>query len=482
MRRLTKQISIFIILLTCLFAGVFYWLSAQELSQIYLSQTADQILRTKEAHLKDTVENVVHQIELYQLDKRFELEAELSQIEADLILIDQNHESQIDFEQTLLQYFNQKPANKWHYSLDALDEDSNDEFVLEKTVEVRNYAIKLRYPKAVYDQAVLEHTRELIYRYEFDDNSYIWINQIINYDGGDDFAIRLVHPNLRDTEGMLLSTYSTDVNGTTPYLTELEGVIANGDIYSRYYFQKKDSDAIKEKLTYAKLFVEYDWVIAYGVYIDDTEIFLKEVQSESRNLVNNLVLRLIVFLIAIITLGFGLITFMERRAKQKETEALKLELDRDALTMAYSRRAFDFYLPNAYDRFKESGISPLFLLVDIDDFKDINDQYGHATGDQALKAFAKTIIERNRKEDRVYRLGGDEFVLVYEGVREENDETLSEIILESVRGIDLSGLPMTCSIGFGRFSLEDTSGQDLLNRIDKALYKAKLKGKNTSSK
>ena len=217
MRRLTKQISIFIILITCLFAGVFYWLSAQELSQIYLSQTADQILRTKEAYLKDTVDNVVHQIELYQLDKRFELEAELSQIEADLILIDQNHESQIDFEQTLLQYFNQKPANKWHYSLDALDEDSNDEFVLEKTVEVRNYAIKLRYPKAVYDQAVLEHTRELIYCYEFDDNSYIWINQIINYDGGDDYAIRLVHPNLKDTEGMKLSTNTKDVKGTTPY-------------------------------------------------------------------------------------------------------------------------------------------------------------------------------------------------------------------------------------------------------------------------
>ena len=150
MRRLTKQISIFIILLTCLFAGVFYWLSAQELSQIYLSQTADQILRTKEAYLKDTVDNVVHQIELYQLDKRFELEAELSQIEADLILIDQNHESQIDFEQTLLQYFNQKPANKWHYSLDALDEDSNDEFVLEKTVEVRNYAIPKQFMTRLY--------------------------------------------------------------------------------------------------------------------------------------------------------------------------------------------------------------------------------------------------------------------------------------------------------------------------------------------
>ena len=86
----------------------------------------------------------------HEIDKRFELEAELSQIEADLILIDQNHESQIDFEQTLLQYFNQKPANKWHYSLDALDEDSNDEFVLEKTVEVRNYAIPKQFMTRLY--------------------------------------------------------------------------------------------------------------------------------------------------------------------------------------------------------------------------------------------------------------------------------------------------------------------------------------------
>ena len=360
-------------------------------------------MRTKEAYLKDTVDNVIHQIELYQLDKRFELEAELSRIETELSLIDLNHKDQLDFERTLLQFFNRGAMGNWQYTTtlfetdESVDERSDDEYIFERLIEVRNYPIKLMYPKAAYDQSVLEHTRELIYRYQFDDNSYIWINQIINYDGGDDYAIRLVHPNLRDTEGMKLSTNTKDVKGTTPYLTELEGVKANGDIYFRYYFQKKDSDAIKEKLTYAKLFVEYDWVIAYGVYIDDTEIFLKEVQSESRNLVNNLVLRLIVFLIAIITLGFGLITFMERRAKQKETEALKLELDRDALTMAYSRRAFDFYLPNAYDRFKESGISPLFLLVDIDDFKDINDQYGHGMGDTALKAFAKAIIERNRK-------------------------------------------------------------------------------------
>lgn len=453
-----------------------------------MNQTANQVISTKKAYLKDTVENVINQIELYQLDKRFELEAQLNQIEEELNLIDRNHRVQTDYEQTLQQYFDRDLADDWQFSLSHLESNETEEtdflssdFVLERMIEVRNQQIRLAYSKAVFDQGVLDHTRELIYRYEFDDNSYIWINQILDYDGGDNYAIRLVHPNLRDTEGMLLSTHTTDIKGTTPYLAELEGIKQNGETYFRYYFKKKNSDEIGEKLTFAELLPEYDWIIAYGVYIDDTEIFLKEVQNESQDLVNSLVRRLIVFLIAIITLGFGLITYMERRVKHKETEALKLELDRDALTLAYSRRAFDFYLSNAYDRFKESGVSPLFLLVDIDDFKDFNDRYGHVAGDKALKAFVKTIIERNRKEDRVYRIGGDEFVLVYEGVREENDVAISEIILNSVRGFELDGIKITSSIGYGRFSKEDISGQDMLDRIDKALYRAKSKGKDSCS-
>jgi len=234
-------------------------------------------------------------------------------------------------------------------------------------------------------------------------------------------------------------------------------------------------------MAYAKLYEPYDWIIAYGVYLDDINGFMEDVKTESQSLINRWIALLSLMLVGLFSIGLGLITYLERRIKVKETHALKLELDSDSLTQAYSRRALDFYLLNAFERYQNGEESPLFLLADIDDFKRINDQYGHIMGDKVLKLFASTIIERNRKEDRVYRMGGDEFIFVYEGVREENDELLVQIILDCVRGIDIEGIKITSSIGYGRFIKVDNSAQDLINRIDKALYKAKNKGKNSSS-
>ncbi len=103
------------------------------------------------------------------------------------------------------------------------------------------------------------------------EDGYIWINQVLNYDGGTGYAIRLVHPNLQHTEGMLLSTDMKDVKGNFPYKTELEGVKQNGEIFFEYWFKKLNSPKIEHKLTFAKLYKRYDWIIATGVYLDDVE-------------------------------------------------------------------------------------------------------------------------------------------------------------------------------------------------------------------
>jgi len=116
------------------------------------------------------------------------------------------------------------------------------------------------------------------------DHGYIWVNKVLNYDGGDDYAIRLVHPNLIKTEGMRLSTSMQDIKGNTPYLTELEGVKDKGEIFFQYWFKKKDSDKISQKLTFAKLYKPYDWIIATGVYLDDIEdhivVYENEIESD----------------------------------------------------------------------------------------------------------------------------------------------------------------------------------------------------------
>lgn len=103
------------------------------------------------------------------------------------------------------------------------------------------------------------------------DHGYIWVNKIVNYNGGDKYAIREVHPNLPNTEGMWLSTRTKDIKGNLPYLTELEGIKKNGELYFEYYFKKMNSDKIAHKLSFAKLYKPYDWVVATGVYLDDVD-------------------------------------------------------------------------------------------------------------------------------------------------------------------------------------------------------------------
>jgi hypothetical protein len=100
---------------------------------------------------------------------------------------------------------------------------------------------------------------------------YIWVNRIIDYRGGEKYAVRQIHPNLPHTEGQWLSTYTTDIKGNRPYEVELNGIKEKGELYFEYFFKKLNSDKIAHKMSYAKLYKPFDWVVATGVYLDDVD-------------------------------------------------------------------------------------------------------------------------------------------------------------------------------------------------------------------
>ena len=102
---------------------------------------------------------------------------------------------------------------------------------------------------------------------------YIWINEIINYEGGEGYARRLVHPNLIKTEGKLLSTDMKDSAGNFPYLKELNDIKKSGESINKYYFKKMNSNEVSLKLSYARLYPRYNWVIGTGVHLDDLEAY-----------------------------------------------------------------------------------------------------------------------------------------------------------------------------------------------------------------
>ncbi|WP_428563656.1 MAG: GGDEF domain-containing protein [Solidesulfovibrio sp. DCME] len=124
------------------------------------------------------------------------------------------------------------------------------------------------------------------------------------------------------------------------------------------------------------------------------------------------------------------------------------------------------------------------IMVDIDKFKAINDQWGHPTGDRVIKALADTMTANAREQDTVGRLGGEEFVVVLAETSGKgavaNAERLREIIQNSISVASDNNcvVNFTVSIGVAAISICDTSFEDMLIRVDKALYSAKNMGRN----
>ena len=118
------------------------------------------------------------------------------------------------------------------------------------------------------DEIVKEEEKELIHQQKYTDDSYFWVNEILDMNGGDNYAIRRIHPLLTSTEGEYLSTSTPDIKGNLPYKTELEGIRENGEVVHQYYFQNLAGDKMVEKVSYAALYEPYNWIVAMGTPLD----------------------------------------------------------------------------------------------------------------------------------------------------------------------------------------------------------------------
>jgi diguanylate cyclase (GGDEF)-like protein len=158
---------------------------------------------------------------------------------------------------------------------------------------------------------------------------------------------------------------------------------------------------------------------------------------------------------------------------------------RDPLTNLYNRRHFLGLAEREWRRSKRYQHPLCALMIDVDDFKQINDRYGHATGDNALIAFADVIQSRLRSTELAGRYGGDEFMILLTETQPKNGVLVAKRICQSILDYPIrteSGLvTLTPSIGVAAVSDEnrDTvkSLNELLNRADKALYAAKKLGR-----
>jgi two-component system cell cycle response regulator len=166
--------------------------------------------------------------------------------------------------------------------------------------------------------------------------------------------------------------------------------------------------------------------------------------------------------------------------QQKFQAASELSVT-DPLTQLYNRRFFEEYLEREINRLGQNGDGLCLLVIDIDDFKALNDSYGHAAGDEILKQIARAMKESVRETDLLARFGGEEFVVVLNGTDIRGATFLAEKLRTNVAEtsfiVDDSMRPRraTVSIGLARYKGSRT---DLFNSADAALYRAKNSGKN----
>lgn len=151
----------------------------------------------------------------------------------------------------------------------------------------------------------------------------------------------------------------------------------------------------------------------------------------------------------------------------------------DPLTGAFNRRHMENRLAEVAELGGRNAGGSTILLIDIDHFKRINDQFGHASGDAVLSKLSSLIKEHTRKTDELFRMGGEEFLLLLPETSAADSMTVAENIRRAIETADWLGdyPPVTISVGVSQRELNEKM-DEWIKKADRALYRAKKMGRN----
>jgi diguanylate cyclase (GGDEF)-like protein len=157
--------------------------------------------------------------------------------------------------------------------------------------------------------------------------------------------------------------------------------------------------------------------------------------------------------------------------------------DTDDLTGIWNKRYFRRQLPQEIERARTFNVALSLLLFDIDDFKQINDNFGHVMGDVVLSELCGVVRETLRPTDILTRFGGDEFAIILPHTDRAGAMAVAERLQKKLRALtiptdDEASIQCSVSIGIAEFVREDVTANDLVRRADEKLYLSKRHGKN----
>jgi diguanylate cyclase (GGDEF)-like protein len=181
------------------------------------------------------------------------------------------------------------------------------------------------------------------------------------------------------------------------------------------------------------------------------------------------------FTMALISLSLGFMLMVTKRVQER----LEYVASHDDLSGAYTRATFFDLLAKEIERSRRH-LQPLSLLIlDIDDFKQVNDRFGHPAGDKVIKSFAAFTANELRSHDVLCRYGGEEFAVLLPNTGPDEAAAVAERIRRGFSGVAIDNMPSsTVSIGVGSARNGQAEMGQLIESADQALYIAKKLGKN----
>ncbi len=213
--------------------------------------------------------------------------------------------------------------------------------------------------------------------------------------------------------------------------------------------------------------------LVYSVLFGSFLIVYPIVSNNSENINIQLYYEMIVAYITTLVIG-GIYEFLNNYFYSQ----LKIQVIKDFLTGLFNRRYLEEILRWEIEFSKRYGHPLSVILLDVDNFKCINDKYGHQTGDLVLKKLAELLKKNLRKSDIVARYGGEEFIIILPDTDIKGAVKVAEKLRKAIEKLSINGIKITASFGVSQLK-DDDDIQKLIKRADKALYIAKRSGKNT---
>lgn len=169
------------------------------------------------------------------------------------------------------------------------------------------------------------------------------------------------------------------------------------------------------------------------------------------------------------------------KSLENEIEELQKQSNIDPLTKLFNRKALEIDGVEMLKHSDDRNLNLVALMIDADDFKKVNDTFGHVAGDKVLILLAKLFKSSIREYDRAYRYGGEEFLIIFNRANREEAKNVAERIMKAVRNNKLiyknQVIRITLSMGLTEHQKGDTL-ESMIERADAAVYQAKQEGKD----